>query len=152
MAAGNWIIYDSFKEYMADNTIDVDGDSFRCQLHTLSYTPALTHSVRADLTNEITDSGYTAGGASAFTSTWTKSGSTTTFTATGNIAQWTAGAGGITARWAVIYDDTPAAPLDPLLGYSLLDTTPADVTATEGNTFTITPNASGIFTLSGATT
>jgi hypothetical protein len=33
----------------------------------------------------------------------------------------------------------------------LLDTAPADVTATDGNTFTITMNASGVVTLSGAT-
>ena len=54
-----------------------------------------------------------------------------------------------TARYAAIYDDTVASPVvDPIVCSTLLDTTPADVTATDGNTFTIQMNASGIFTLS----
>jgi hypothetical protein len=34
---------------------------------------------------------------------------------------------------------------------SLLDTTPADVTATTGNTLTVAIHASGVLTLTGAT-
>jgi hypothetical protein len=37
--------------------------------------------------------------------------------------------------------------VDPLIASILLDTTPADVTATAGNTLTLQWNASGIFTL-----
>ena len=64
------------------------------------------------------------------------------------VPTWTASGGSITARFAVIYDDTHAS--DQALCVCLLDTAPADVTATDGNTFTITMNASGILTLSGA--
>jgi hypothetical protein len=39
----------------------------------------------------------------------------------------------------------------PLLCVSLLDTAPANVTATDGNTFTVAINASGVFTLTGGT-
>lgn len=161
MAAGNWIIYDSFKEWIGDASgpIDLDGDSFRCALMTSSYTPSLSaHTGWADTgvsTNEIASTfGYTTPGQTISGVTWTKTGSTTEFDTTGNIAQWTATGGSITARYAIIYDDTVVTtPIsDPLVCYCLLDTTPADVTATDGNTFTITPNASGIFTLSGATT
>jgi hypothetical protein len=38
----------------------------------------------------------------------------------------------------------------PLICVSLLDTAPANVTATDTNTLTIAINASGVFTLSGA--
>jgi len=34
-----------------------------------------------------------------------------------------------------------------VLCYCLLDSTPADVTTTDGNTFTVQINASGVFTL-----
>jgi hypothetical protein len=37
-----------------------------------------------------------------------------------------------------------------MLCVCLLDTTPADVTATNGNTFTIVMNASGLWAASGA--
>jgi hypothetical protein len=56
---------------------------------------------------------------------------------------WTASGGSIVARFAVIYESG-----GNVLCYCLLDSTPADVTATNGNTLTIALNASGIFTLS----
>ena len=56
---------------------------------------------------------------------------------------WTASGGSITARFAVIYEVSGR-----VLCYATLDSTPADVTATDGNTFTVAANASGLFTLS----
>lgn len=144
-------IYNKFLEYMADGTIDLDGDTFKVALVSSTYTPsASTHTVYADITNELsTANGYTAGGATLGTVTWTESGGTVTFDAAD--ASWTASGGSITARYAVIYDDTPSTPVaKPLVAYVLLDTTPADVTATDGNTFTLSWNASGIFTLAAA--
>jgi hypothetical protein len=55
------------------------------------------------------------------------------------------------ARYAVIYDDTPTSPADPLVAYCLLDTSPADVTAVDTRTLTLQIAAGGIFTLAGAT-
>jgi hypothetical protein len=137
--------YQSFREYVGDGTIDLDGHTFKVMLTSSSYTPnAGTHSVKADVTNELgTANGYTAGGQALGTVTWTRSGATVTFDADNTV--WTATGGSITARYAVIYDDTAAS--DELVAYILLDTTPADVTATDGNTFTLAWNASGIFTL-----
>jgi hypothetical protein len=57
---------------------------------------------------------------------------------------WNASGGSITARRAIIYDDT--ATNDDLVASILLDNTPADVTATAGNPLTLQWNASGIFT------
>lgn len=151
MAASATRIYSSAKESIFENVIDMDTHTFKCQLHTSSYTPNLnTHTVRADLTNELSTAvGYTAGGATLGSITSAASSGTYTWDAAD--VQWTATGGSIVARNSVIYDDTPSSPLDPLLLYVLLDTTPADVTATDGNTFTIQWNASGIFTASGAT-
>lgn len=147
MAAGNWIMYDSAKEFIGDGTIDLDTHTFKVQLHTNSYTPnRSTQSVRADLSNELsTGFGYTAGGAT-LTMSWGQSGGTATLDS--NDPSWTASGGAIGPfRIAVIYDDT--AGNDELLCYCVLDS--SDLTASDGQTATITMNASGILTLSGAT-
>lgn len=150
MAAGKWKLYDTAKEKIGQGLIDLDGHTFKIALFlSTSNCDTLTHDELADLTNQHANgNGYTTGGATLASVTWTNSSGTITFDAAD--AQWTASGGSITARFAVIYDDTPAG--DPLLAVCLLDTAPADVTATDTNTFTIQFNASGIFTLSGATT
>ena len=73
------------------------------------------------------------------------SGQTTTLDCDDQV--WTASGGSIVARFAVIYSSTSG----KLVAYCLLDTTPADITTTTGNTLTITINASGILTFTGAT-
>jgi hypothetical protein len=150
MAADAWVIYNKFLEYMADGTIDLDGDTFKVALVASGYTPSVSgHSTFADITNELsTANGYTAGGATLGTVTWAESGGTATFDCAN--PSWTASGGAITARYAVIYDDTPTSPADPLVAYCLLDNTPADVSAADGADFTISINASGIFTLAAA--
>lgn len=116
-------------------------------LHTSTYTFAATHNVYADLTNELsTANGYTNGGASLASITWGQSGGTATFDAADTV--WTASGGSIVARRAVIrVVGTFNSQVDPLIASILMDTTPADVTATSGNTLTLQWNASGIFTL-----
>jgi len=146
--AASITFYQSFREYLGDSTIDLDNDTFKVMLTSSSYTPnAGTHTAKADVTNELsTANGYTAGGATLGSVTWTRSGATVTFDAADTV--WTASGGSIVARYAVIYDDTTTSPADALVAYILLDTTPADVTTTAGNTLTLQWNASGIFTLS----
>jgi hypothetical protein len=153
MAAGKWKLYEAAKLYLADGTFDLD-DNTNWKLALFSSasnanTLGGTNDVYADLTNELpTANGYTLGGI-AITPTWTQAAGTATFDS--NDPVWTASGGSIAARFGVIYKNaTVNTIVKPLLGVCLLDTTPADVTATTGNTFTITMNASGIFTLSGA--
>ena len=151
MAAGNWIVFDLFKLWMADGTFDLDADTFKVTLHTNTFVPNIaTQSVYADLTNELaTANGYTNGGLTLTSVTWTRSGSTTTFDAADFV--WTASGGSIGPfRIAVIRKSgTANAHVDPLICYCILDS--ADITVTSGNTFTIQLNASGIFTVTGAT-
>lgn len=148
MAAGNWIMYDSAKVYIGDGTIDLDSHVFKVLLTSNSYTPnRSTQTVKADVTGELsTGNGYTAGGATLASVTWTQSSGTATFDSAD--PAWTASGGSIGPfRNAVIYDDTSAS--DVLLCYCILDS--SDLTATNGQTATIVMNASGILTLSGAT-
>lgn len=143
--ASTLTLYHSFKTKLGNKEIDLDTDTFKVMLTTSSYTPdASTHDEKADVTNELgTANGYTAGGATLGSLTWSNSGGTITWDAADTT--WTASGGSLVARYGVIYDDTATG--DPLVGYVLLDSTPADVTATTGNTLTIAWNASGILTL-----
>lgn len=140
-------MFQSANKYIGDGTIDLDTNTFKVTLHTSSYVPnAATQTVYADLTNELsTANGYTNGGATLGSVTWTQSTVTMTFDAADT--SWTASGGSITARYAVIRSTVTAnGHVEPLLAYILLDITPADVTATSGNDFLLQWNASGIFT------
>jgi hypothetical protein len=144
MAADAWVFFQSFREYVGDGTIDLDDDVFKISLYTSSLTPdAATQTVKGDLSNEVTGSGYAEQTCAA---TWTRSGATVTFDCAD--ATFTASGGDIVCRFAVLWDDTPSSPADPLVAYSLLDNTPADVTTVDGTSLTIQINASGVFTLS----
>jgi hypothetical protein len=141
--------YNSLSKYIADGTIDVDTDTFKVALVASTYTPsASAHTVYADITNELsTANGYTNGGATLSSVTFTRSGATSTFDAADTV--WTASGGSIVARYAVIYKlGTANSIVNPLVAYILLDNTPADVTTTAGNTLTIQWNAAGIFDIS----
>ncbi len=148
-------MFDFAKKYVGDGTHDMDNTASWMIALFLSTSNINTLSVGTgvygDLTNEHANAnGYTTGGQALTGETWTRSGSILTFDA--NDASWTASGGSIVARFAGIYwNATVNGIVKPLLCMCLLDTTPADVTATNGNTFPVTMNASGIISLSGAT-
>lgn len=150
MAAGNWILYDTAREYIGDGTVDLDSHTFRCILCDNTNTGVTSSSLSyySDVTTELsTGAGYTAGGAALTGVTWTHSGHTATLDS--NNVVWTASSGNIAAQYAVIYDYSSTNSV--LLCQALLEAGPSLVTATDGNTFTVAMNASGIFTVGGAT-
>jgi hypothetical protein len=156
MPAGKWKVYDNSKVYLANGTLDLDLTT-NMQIALFASTSnantlSVGTSVFGDLTNELaTANGYTAGGQALTGEVYTQTGGVATFDC--NDPVWTASGGSITARFAVIYvNATVNSIVKPLICVCLLDTTPADVTATSGNTLTIQMNASGVFTVSGATT
>lgn len=149
MAAGKWKMYEQAKLALANGLIDFDTHAFKINLYlsTSNCDTLSGHDELTDLTNQVaTAFGYTQN-TKAVTITTANAGGTITIDETTNPV-WTASGGSITARFAVIYDDTHASDIPVFV--CLLDTTPADVTATDGNTFTITMNASGLVTLAGA--
>ncbi len=145
MAANAWDFYNSFTEWVADGTLDLDNDAFKMALFlSTSNCATLTHDEYGDLTNEHANAnGYLTGGEALDNVAWTRAAGSTKLDCDNEV--WTAAGGNIVCRFAVIYDDTHAT--DALICYSLLDNSPADVTATNGNTLTIAIHASGIFTL-----
>lgn len=153
-AAGKWKVYEAAKLAYANSLIDFDSHTFRIGLF-LSTSNAddltLANAFLADFTNQHAGAfGYTQvaeGVGKLVTLTTARSGGTVTIDETTN-PSWTAAGGPITARFAVIFDDSHASNIAVCV--SVLDTAPADVTATDTNTFTITMNVAGLFTMSGA--
>lgn len=136
MAAGTFTLYDHLAEGLGNKEFNFDTDTIKMTLHTSAYTPSAAHAVAADLTNEVANAnGYTTGGITLTTPTWAQAAGVAKFSS--DPAVWTAAGGSLTARYAVLRDTT----IDHLIGYMLLDATPANVVATDGNTLTVGPHA-----------
>jgi len=109
------LIYNSFKEFEGDGTIDMDGDTFKIMLLADTYVPSATHSLLADVSShEIAGSGYVAGGQVLTTVVWERTGGVVKFDA--DDPEWDPAT--LTARYAVVYDDTASGkPLVVLLDF-----------------------------------
>lgn len=120
--------------------IDYDTDVIKAMLTTVTYVPNQdTHDYKDDVTNEVSGTGYTAGGATLASKTVTYTAGTNKHVLDAADVQWTSST--ITARIAVVYDSSPATDATrPLICYQDFG---ADVSTTNG-TFTIQWNASGI--------
>lgn len=131
--AGTWKWYGNGMLKAVTGGIDLDTDTFKVMLTTSTYVPNQdTHDFRDDVTNEVTGTGYTAGGA-------TLAGVSVTYDAGTNQVRiaWTDPtwpSSSITARNAVIYKSRGGlASADELVAFCTND---ADVTST-GATFTL---------------
>jgi len=141
MAAGAWTFTNAGRTSLLDGTFDLDTDTFLMALFLSTSNIGAASTTYAGLTNEHANAnGYTTGGISL--GQLSLSGTTTVTVDETTDPVWTASGGSITARFAVIYESAGT-----VLCYCLLDSTPADVTATDGNTLTVTFHTSGIFTL-----
>jgi hypothetical protein len=95
------LIYTSFFEDLARGAIDLDTDTFWVMLTTSAYAENKdTHLKRSDVTNEVTGTGYTAGGQSV-TVTVTKDTANDRLEVSLGSASWASST--ITARKAVYY-------------------------------------------------
>ncbi len=140
MAAGAWTFTNTARTKLLDGTFDIDSDTWKMALFLSTSNISTSSTTYAALTNEHANAnGYTTGGASIALNL---SGTTTVKVDITTDPVWTASGGSITARFAVIYEVGGS-----VLCYCLLDSTPADVTATSGNTLTVAAHASGVFTL-----
>lgn len=126
--------------------INIDSDALKVMLCTSAYVPDQdAHRYKSSVTNEITGTGYTAGGATLTSVTVTYTAATNTLTIDAADTSWAGST--LVARYAVIYDSTPATDATrPLLGYVDFG---ADVSST-GGAFAITWDAAGILTATPA--
>ena len=126
--------FNVFVENLANKVMDLFGvpigDVLKLMLVN-SPAPVATNSVKLDLTEIAAGNGYTAGG-----ETVSSNGARTTGTVTvdGDQIVWTAAGGSIGPfRYAVLYDDTPIAPADPLVAWWDYG---SSITLLAGETFT----------------
>ena len=139
-AAGAWVFTNGGRTSLLDGLFDIDTDTWKMALFLSTSNIGAASTTYAGVTNEhAAANGYTAGGISV---ALTLSGTTTVKVDITTDPVWTASGGPITARFAVIYEVA-----GNVLCYALLDDTPADVTATDGNTLTVAASGSGVFTL-----
>ena len=154
MAEGDGKIYRTFKEDVMAGVHDLDtgGNTLKIALVT-GYSPnTATHNVWADVSAaEVSGTGYSAGGSTLTSQTVTETG-----TGTGTSGErgkfdaadvtWTGlnigGTSGSPSH-AVLYNDTPTTPADPLIAYWEV------TTATNGGNYTLAFNAGGIIILYG---
>lgn len=130
----------------ANGVFDLDTDTIKVSAHTNTYSINQdTHDFFDDVTNEVTGTNYTAGGATLASPTVTRSTGTVTFD--GADIVWTqSGAGFSTGRKFVVYKSTGSAPTSRLFSVVTAD---ADVGNVTGD-LTIAWNPSGIATWSTA--
>jgi hypothetical protein len=125
---------------LLNGTFDIDTDTWKLALFLSTSNIGAASTTYAGLTGEHANAnGYTTGGV---TVALTLSGTTTVTCDITTDPVWTASGGSIVARFGVIYEVA-----GNVLCYCLLDSAPADVTATAGNTLTVAAHASGVFTL-----
>jgi len=137
--------YNKFYSFVLDLATQVhnlNSDTLKIMLTNTA--PVATNTIAANITEISAGNGYTAGGSvAAFVSGNDTSGtyklvlSPVTFTASGgSIGPF---------RYAVLYNDTPTSPADPLIAWWDYGTA---LTLTNGNSFTVKLDpTNGIFTL-----
>lgn len=147
MAAGSIVVYTQAIQNLGQKLFDLDTDTLVMALLTSSYTPnANTDATWADVsaTEVASGSGYTAGGVVLSGLSWSVATATNTFTFTA--PTWATFAA--TFKYGVVVRRAGAslAAGDLLLCYFDANSGGGSVTG-GGGTLTVTPNASGIFTI-----
>jgi len=143
-------LYDKYREGNFDgNSVNIEtpgGNGIKCAIVAASYTVDQNlHDFWDDVSaNEVSGTGYVAGGNVMSTGTVTVDGAGLVTVDIGDPATWTEnGAGFSNGRRAIIYHDTGTGSTSRLIGFS------NDFGADQGNLngdFSVTVNASGLFT------
>ena len=134
-------LYGQFLSQALNKEIDWDTDTIKVALLSNAYTPDQdAHNYLDDVVaNEVSGTGYTAGGNTLANKTNTYNSATNVIVLDADDTTWSSST--ITARYAVIYDATPATnATKPLIGYVDFG---SDQSSSNGN-FTITWDATGI--------
>jgi hypothetical protein len=134
-------LYGQFLSQALNKEIDWDTDTIKVALLTNAYTPNQdTHNYYDDVSgNEVSGTGYTGGGVTLTNKTNTYNGASNVIVLDADDVTWSSST--ITARYAVVYDASPATnATKPLIGYVDFG---SDQSSSNGN-FTITWDATGI--------
>lgn len=135
--------FNKFVEHLAEKVHNLEADALKVLL--TNTTPVATNEVRADLTEIPAGNGYTAGGLQAVQAGSAQSSGTYKLTLADVV--FTAVGGSIGPfRYAVLYNDAPTSPADPLIGWYDYG---SSITLADTETLTIDFDATnGVLTLS----
>lgn len=96
------LVYNSFMRDVFTGAIDCDTDTFKAMLVTSAYTEDKdTHTKRSQVTNEVTGTGYTAGGVACTVTVSTVNTALDQIVVTCGAVSWSAAT--LTARKLVVY-------------------------------------------------
>lgn len=134
-----WTFTNNSRTYMLNGTFDWDTDSFKMALHDTGSNIGAATTTWAGVTSEEGNAGYTAGGAAL---TIALSGTTTVTVDETTNPSWTASGADLVCRYAVVYE------VAGNVGCYCELESGSSVTATTGNTLTVTIHATnGLFQL-----
>lgn len=144
MARGDLTVFEEFAKTIGEKKIAFGADTFKLALinNTSAPTAAAATPTWSDFSaNEVSGTGYTAGGYSLTGATWTEAAGVATFDDTGNVTWSQNGAGPTTIYWGILYSDTSTN--DDCVCYIDMG---GPVSLVDGDV-SVTWNASGIFTV-----
>lgn len=122
--------FQAFVENVAEKVHNLGADTLKVMLTNTA--PVATNAVKADLTEISAGNGYTAGGTAASISSSSQSSGTYKLVLADVV--FTAAGGSIGPfRYAVLYNDTPTSPADPLIGWWDYG---SSITLADGESFT----------------
>ncbi|OQW71658.1 MAG: hypothetical protein BVN33_14600 [Proteobacteria bacterium ST_bin13] len=133
--------FNAFVENIAEGVHNFQSHTLKVML--TNSAPSASNTVKTDITEISAGNGYTAGGATVTTSSSSQTSGTyrlvcadVVFTATGSVGPF---------RYAVLYNDTPTSPADPLVGWWDYGSA---LTLANGETFTVDfDGTNGVFSL-----
>lgn len=134
--------FNAFVEHLAEKVHNLGSDTLKVALTNTA--PSSANSTFSDITEISSGNGYTAGGTAATISSSSQTSGTYKLVLADVV--FTASGGSIGPfRYAVLYNDTPTSPADPLIGYWDYG---SSVTLADTESFTVDFNASnGVLTL-----
>lgn len=126
-----FVKFEAFTEHLAEKVHDLNADTLKVYLSNAA--PSTSgDAVKADLAEITAENGYSAGGADVQNAT-SRAGGVTSITGTDVVITASGGTVG-PFRYAVLYNDTPTSPADPLIGYWDYG---SEVTLQDTETFTV---------------
>ena len=124
--------FNAFVENVAEKVHNLGADTLKILL--TNSAPSASNTVKADLTEISSGNGYTAGGTAVTVTGSSQSAGTYALTQSADVV-FTASGGSIGPfRYAVLYNDTPASPADPLIGWWDYG---SSITLADSETFTV---------------
>lgn len=130
-----------FVEHMAEKVHNLGADTLKVMLTNIA--PVNTNTVKADLTEIAAGNGYIAGGATPAISSSAQTSGTYKLTLADVVITAAGGAIG-PFRYAVLYNDTPTSPADPVISWWDYA---SSITLADGESFTVDMDAAnGVLT------